>query len=199
MREPDAFFRWIAPYAPSCPDPVMERHVIDATRSFCEATRCWRATDSIAITGDEEQILCVDASATLFEIEQARFNERDLEPVSYTQVRRDDEGEPRLIAQVNPQAVILSPHGEAGTLTISMFLKPAQDAQSLPDFLFEQFGEFIAQGALATILSIPNLPYSNPGLAAYNAARFQQAKDSRFAFHRRGQQRAPVRTRAQYL
>lgn len=199
MREPDAFFRWIAPYAPSCPDPVMERHVIDAARSFCEATRCWRATDSIAVNGDEEQILCVDASATLFEIEAASFDGRPLERVSFAAAMREDEGDPMQIAQISPQAVILAPHGTAGTLALSLFLKPAQDAQSLPDFLFEQFGEYIAQGALATILSIPNLPYSNPGLAAYNAAKFQQAKDSRFAFNLKGQQRAPVRTRARFL
>lgn len=199
MREPSDFFRWIMPYAPACADPVAEIHVISAAREWCEATRCWREKECFPVTGEEDAVLCVPPYASLFEIEFARFNEVELERVAYSDAALDVCGQPRQITQVQPQSVALAPRGECGTLTISMFLEPAQDADVLPDFLYESWGQIIAQGALGSLLIIPDQPFSNPGLAAYNAGLFQTAKDRNFHHNRRGQQRAPLRTKPQYF
>ena len=200
MREPEAFYRWIMPSAPTCPGPTADVHIITAARAFCEATRCWREIDCIDVTGEEDEILCVPPYASLLEIENARLGGRRLDRVSFGEARLGDEGDPYQITQMQPQSVALAPRGGCGgKLHISMFLKPAQNAQVLPDFLFEQYGETIAQGALATLLTIPDQPFTNGPLAMLNDRKFQQAKDSGFNLNRRGQQRAPVRTRSRFL
>ena len=199
MREPADLFRWILPSAPSCPDPVAETHIIAAARDFCRATRCWREKDDVEITGEEDEVLCVPPAASLFEIEEAYFDGRKLERVAFLDAELDRCCMPSQISQIQPNSVAVAPRGRCGTLSISMFLMPAQDADILPEFLFDQFGEIIAQGALSTILLVPNQPFSNGALATYNAGLFADAKARYFNHHRRGQQRAPVRTRASYL
>ncbi len=199
MREAADFFRWIIPYAPACAEPTVEAHLITAARSFCEATRCWRETDDLPLTGEEDEVVCVPPYASLFEIDFARFNGQALDRVAYADAQLRQCGIPHQITQVQPQSIALAPRGTCGTLTISMFLEPAQDTDILPDFLFEQFGQIIAQGALGTLLLIPDQPFSNPSLGTYNAGLFARAKDSRFNYHRRGQQRAPVRSKSSYF
>lgn len=200
MREPDAFYRWIMASAPSCPEPVADVHILSAARAFCMATRCWREQDTITVTGDEDEILCVPPYATLFEIERASFNGRPLERTAFADARVSDIGEPSQITQLQQNSIALGPRGGCGgTLAISMFLMPAQNAQVLPDFLYEQYGETIGQGALGSLLAVPDQPFSNPSLAMYHATLFQQAKDRNFNVSVRGQQRAPMRTRSSYF
>lgn len=200
MQPLDAFYRWIMPYAPTCPEPVGDTHIIKAARDFCEATRCWRESDVIDVTGDEDEILCVPPYASLFEIENASLDGRPLDRVPFARARMDECGDPEQITQVQPNSVALAPRGGCGgKLRVTMFLKPAQNAQVLPDFLHDQYGEIIAQGALASLLAVPGQPFSNGPLATYNAGLFAEAKASRFNLNVRGQQRAPMRTRARFL
>lgn len=198
MREAEDFFRWVVPYARAVSDPVASRHIIDAARDFCEATRCWREVDEIAVSGEEAEVVCVPPYASLFEIEAASFDGRPLDRVAWLDTDSTG-GLPSQITQAQPQSVSIAPRGACGMLSISMFLEPAQDADVLPDFLFEQFGQSIAKGALASLLLLPDQPFTNPGLATLNAQMFGQAKDRNFAHNRRGQQRAPLRTRPQYF
>lgn len=198
MREAADFFRWVMPYASTCPDPVAERHIIDAARDFCEATRCWREKDEFAVSGEEDEVLCVPPYASLHEIEYARFDGRPLDRVAYADALPCGAGLPSQITQVQPQSVMIAPRA-CGTLEISMFLVPAQDADVLPPFLYEQFGQKIAQGALGTLLMIPDQPFTNPSLGAYNANLFRQSKERAFSHNRRGQQRAPLRTRSSFF
>lgn len=198
MRELTDFLRFILPHATACPDPTAEDALLSAARDFCEATRCWRETDSFKVKGHDVEVVCVPPSAVLFEIEKASFDGRDLERVSFADARFDRDGPPRQITQTQPNAVRLAPAGP-GTLSISMFLKPALDADVLPYFLFDQWGETLASGALARILVIPDQPFSNPQLAGYHAGIFQSAKDRNFNASVRGQQRAPRRSRSRYL
>lgn len=200
MREPDAFYRWIMPSAPSCPEPVADVHILSAARAFCMATRCWRERDTIDVTGDDDEIVCVPPYATLFEIEAASFNGRLLERTTFADARVSDVGEPEQITQVQQNSIALGPRGGCGgKLAISMFLMPAQNAQVLPDFLYEQYGEVIGDGALSSLLALPEQPFSNLNLAAVHASRFQTAKDRNFNVSVRGQQRAPMRTRSRYF
>lgn len=200
MRMLDAFYAWVMPYAPACAEPTADTHIIAAARDFCQATRCWREKDCIDISGDEDEILCVPPYASLMEIEAASIDGRPLHRVQFADARLGECGEPEQITQIQPNSIALAPRGRCGgKLSVSMFLMPAQNAQVVPDFLHEQYGQIIAQGALSTLLAIPEQPFSNGSLATYNAGLFQRAKDARFNLNVRGQQRASVRTRPRFL
>ena len=82
---------------------------------------------------------------------------------------------------------------------ISLFLKPSQETDILPDFLVSHMARNIADGALATLLLLPNQPFTNPQMAMAFEAKFQASLDKNFDFNLRGQQRARKRTRANYF
>ena len=198
MREIDELLPYVMPYAPGLAEPTAVQHLRDAAVRFCERTRCWRLIDTFQTTGEHHEILAVPSDAVLFEIEWAKFNNRELEAVSpqaATWHNQDGYTEPRYITQVNPNCVSLEPHA-VGELVISMFLKPAPTALEIPAFMICDFGRALADGALATLLLLPNQPFTNPQLAMVFETKFQQALDRNFALNMRGQQRAPKRTKS---
>ena len=198
MREIDELLPYVMPYAPGCAEPTAVQHLREAVIRFCERTRCWRFIDTFQTTGEHHEILAVPSDAVLFEIEWAKFNERELEAVSpqaATWHNQDGYTEPRYITQVNPNCVSLEPHA-VGELVISMFLKPAPTALEIPAFMICDFGRALADGALATLLLLPNQPFTNPQLAMVFETKFQQALDRNFALNMRGQQRAAKRTKS---
>lgn len=200
MADPSAFFRWVIPYASTCPEPVAETHLIDAARDFCKATRCWRHLMPIELDGTETDIAVIPPEATLHEIEEANLDGRDLSPIAFADAEFGEEmGAVEAITQSGPGTVRLAPHAVAGVLTVSCFVMPEVNALSLPDFLLERHGRDIACGALSTILTLPGQPFTDLGMAAVNLKRFNEAKDAAFNISRRGQQRARSRTRARYF
>lgn len=199
MRDIEDVFSNVRPYAASCAEPTMTEHVRKAAIKLCERTRCWRFADSFETTGDEEDIICVPPFASLFEIEEARFNDCKLErSAPHAEMMMADLGQPQYLTQLGHNSVSLQPRG-VGTLWISMFLKPSQNADMLPDILLDQFADALGDGALSTLLLIPNEPFSNPQLAMFYQQKFDAVLDRNFAYNMRGQQRAPIRTRASFL
>jgi hypothetical protein len=201
MRDPSAFFRWVMPWATTCPEPLAETHIVEAAREFCRATRCWRHLDTMHVDDCRNELVCVPNHSILYEIETARFNGQRLERVSLDRAWLDDDdyAQPTQITQVGPMSIRLAPGGGSGTLSLSMFLIPDVDAAELPDLLYEQHAQAIGHGALAAILTLPDQAYTNPQMAEYNRGLFQQAMDCNFATNVRGQQRAPLRSRSRFF
>lgn len=199
MADPESFFRWVTPYVPTCPDPIIASHIIDASRSFCEATRCWRFLTTIALDGTEADIVIDAEDAQIHELEGASFNGQPLVAVAYDPLSVAHDGLPYAISQIDSGSFTLFPGIRAGTLTLSAFLKPSVNAMTVPDFLLGDHGQTIGYGALSTLLAIPDQPFSNPALAGYYVGEFQSRKDAGFRLNRRGQQRAPSRTRGEYM
>lgn len=201
MQDIEDLLTHVLPYAPGCAEPTAVQHLREAVIRFCERTRCWRFIDTFLTTGEHHEILAVPSDAVLFEIEWAKFNNRELEAVSpQAATWHNQEGytEPRYITQVNPNCVSLEPHA-VGELVISMFLKPAPTALEIPAFMICDFGRALADGALATLLLLPNQPFTNPQMAAVFEGKFQASMDRNFANNMRGQQRAAKRTKPNYF
>jgi len=199
MRDIEELLPKVIQYAPGCPDITAVDHLRDAAIQLCERTRCWRVQDEFQTSGLESEVFCVPDCASLYQIEKAWFNEMELEARSpHLDMLFHDCGQPRFISQVSPNSIRLEPFGR-GTLHLSMYLKPSPNAEVLPCFLFDQFARALGDGALSTLLLLPNQPFSNPQLGMAFAAKFEAVLDKNFAFNLRGQQRAPVRTKPRYL
>lgn len=213
MRSLDDFLPFLAAYAQSVPDPLAYQYLRWAATELCERTRCWRFVDVITVSGLEDQIICTPAGADLFEIEDAwwsngddQFYSRPLARVPFADVsadllRIDAQNmavKPDAITQVSQQSVLALPRA-AGVLKLSMFLKPSKDTMEVPDFLFDQFAQPIACGALYWILNVPGQTYTNPQLAQMMASDHNSICDRNFAHNIRGQQRAPARARSRFV
>lgn len=191
----------IVPYAPGCPEPTAVEHLRWAAQRFCEKSRIWRSCKDFDVVGGQDELLCCPSHAQLFEIEKAWFNGHELDRRGAGSFDRDcyEDSQPRYITQSTPNTVRLVPGAqEKGALRLHVFLKPSQDAEDFPDFLSE-FDRVLADGALSRILLLPNQPFTSPDMAGAFGGAFQAELDSNFNRNLRGQQRAPVRTKARYL
>ena len=54
-----------------------------------------------------------------------------------------------------------------------MWLKPTPDTCELPDALYQEWGDTIADGAASRLFAIPKQDWSNPGLMQRYALLFQ--------------------------
>ena len=107
------------------------------------------------------------------------------------------QGYPKYFTQMNIGTLRISPL-ENGALTISCTLKLAPDADEVPDFIYQQFSEMVAWGALARILSTPEQPFTDFGMGAQYLGAFNMKLDSLSFKEAKGQQRARLRARAHY-
>lgn len=200
MRDLLDFLPHVLPQAMSCPDPVAVKYLREAAQEFCTRTRIWREEDTFPTVADEVEVVCVPPYAALHEIDEARFDNRRLEPKRYDEVfgRAPAGAEPIYITQAGPDRVSLVPPGN-GMLSICMFLKPAEDADLVPDMLFDHHARAIGWGALREVLMLPNQPFSDPQKAMMFGARFEQHINRHFAANIVGQHRARGRAHARYF
>lgn len=205
MIDLDVFVPNVLPYAPGCAEPTAFTALIHAAQTFCERTRLWRGADTIALTPISGNVVTAPVGADLFEIEQAALDGCPLEPIAQADLNRKyphwrdmDAGQGRWITQIDLGSVLVVPKC-TGSLTLSTFLRPAEDAEQLPDFLPQLYRQCIADGALAEILMLPGQPFTDPATAQFYAQRFE-AKLCELATRTiKGQQRAPARVRSQFM
>lgn len=205
MTELDVFLPKIMPYAPTCPEPSAFACIIKAAQEFCERTRLWRDEDTFTLTPTSCNVVCAPEGADLFEIESAYVDGNKLEPISIADLdakhprwREYDTGQGQWITQIEHGSVIVVPRCR-GTLRLSTFLRPAEGADQLPDFLARLHATCIADGALAEILMLPGQPFTDPSRAQFYSMRFENKLSALATSTIKGQQRAPARVRAQFM
>jgi|SaaInl25SG_5_DNA_1037380.scaffolds.fasta_scaffold00196_12 hypothetical protein len=205
------FDSFVLPFAQQAPRPLVSKFVRLAAIEFCERTRCWREIVTVNVTDQNAAIVAPD-HASIHEIEEATFDGRPLTPTQFTDttlMERQEEGHPRYITQTHPNTVALIPF-EAGSLTLSLFLKPRSETQMrslvvsgqtvdrydvVPEFMFNQYAQKIADGALARLLMVPGQAFSNPQEGMRRSMLFNQHCDAKFATNITMQHRAPPRVR----
>lgn len=205
MTEIEVFLPRIMPAAPGCPEPTALAAVIKAAQDFCERTRLWRDEDRFTVTPSSCNVVCAPQGADLFEIEHALLDGRPLTPISLHDLNRDmpdwrtrEEPAGRWITQTEPGTVLVVPRC-SGTLYLATTLKPANDAELLPDFLARDYLQVIADGALAEILMLPGQPFTDPNRAQFYSMRFESRLSDLLNRSIKGQQRAKARTRPQWF
>lgn len=198
----------VAPFAPTCPAFVAEQQIRMAAIEIAEVSRAWRHVTTVT-TATANLEMAAPENTAIHEIELAEFDGVPLKPVQFSTFSDRGEGFPAYIAQSAPGSVTLTPFRAGGRLHLSLFLKPRADSligtnpadpfedayNVLPDFFVSLFGSTIAQGALARIFSIPDEPWTNPGMAGFYHGEFVRKRDAMFRAHLRGQQRAKIRTK----
>lgn len=198
----------VLPWAPTVPEPVMIHYLREAAITFCMRSRSWRSEETYVLTSpgvDTPLVTCCDS--VIFEIQSVQHRQsageswsQKLEPRSFQDIDDwyGDGGNPQFFTQNTMNTIRVLPFYE-GDLRVSMYLKPDQQAQTLPDYIFESHPQIIAAGALAKILLLPGYDFAEPNLAMMYASQFEQACDSHFKDNLRGQQRARTRTKASFL
>lgn len=208
MKDLEDFFPHVKHIVPGCAEPTIIQALREACIEFCQRTKLWRSDDEFAVSADNCDVVCVPSGATLYEIEHVMFDGFPLEPASINMLDRDHpywrtQAEeqctyPRYFTQIDIDTIRVVPSA-TGTVKVYTVLMPSQDAEMVPDWMVDKYSRVIAAGALKDLLAIPGQPFFNAELSGAYSARFYSALDANGSMNVRGQQRAPLRTRAQFL
>ncbi len=197
-------------YAPNCPEPAVLLHMVDAARTVCERTAAWQEELVLTVTTparvDLTEGLDDDWSAEIIDVLSAALDDYPLEPQTVADLdamypawnRTTDTGTASYFTQLEMDTLSLVPRQE-GELKARVSLKPALTADEIPDILYRKYGLLIAKGAAGEVLGIPNTEYANPALAGVLRSEFANALPSAARKARKGQQRAPLRTKPRFL
>lgn len=198
----------VMPWAPTCPEPLMIQYLREAAIEFCRRTRSWRSEEIYKLTSADQDVnLVTCCDSIIHEIERVRYREdshcvwqQPLTAISYEEADDWQGGDavPMHFTQRLPNTLRVCPFS-VGEIRVTLFLKPDQQAQTIPDYIAEQYPQVIAAGALAKILMLPGYDFAEPTQAMMYQTMFNEACDRHFRDNLRGQQRAPIRTRPSYL
>ena len=207
MIDIDDFQTLVLPFAGNAPEPLVMRAIRDAAVTFCERTKMWRSTATIVTAGERAETITVPTDSILYRISSCALDDEPLDPITLPELatkrpnwRTDDIGCEGAKWYVAPDRGTIQPvPRSSGTMFVEFIVKPTATAATLPDFLLNEYGQTIADGAAGELLIMPNMAFANPQLGAGLVARFQSALDSLSNEGVRGQQGGRTRTRGSYF
>jgi hypothetical protein len=202
----DDFLPFISPYAVSAPEPLVYRCLRDAAVQFCTRTKLWRDTDTIVTNGTYSEQISVPPDSILIEVVNCALGSRPLKPISLDDLARHHPTWRTDPICGSAEGFVCPEFGSvqavpraSGTITVEIVVAPSADCTALPDFLYDYYVSDIADGASGAVLLMPDQEFANPTLGAGLLQRFE-SRISELAFSgRRGQQRAPARTRGRFF
>jgi hypothetical protein len=220
LRPLGDFLQLVRMEAPGAADVLAIQALRLSAADYCKKTRCWRHAITVQMDADGDDPVVVPDHTSLYQIESALWgDDRDpITPIAYTDVMDDwqltEAGnyKPDFITMTSTNTVTVLPK-IAGTLHLSVFLTPIvgpsdllgpsaggvpapyDDINRVPNFLFTDHAETIASGALYRLLRIPNMPFTNPEMAAAHFTMFNEAADRASNVSITGKQRARKRAR----
>lgn len=188
----------ITPYVPNLAYPAFLNAVRDAAIDFCERSEIWRESlDRIDVVADEESVdLAVPAAlyAEIVGIGNVKYKEadaadtqfRNLDPYSKIQENLSSYGSWEFQTSTQPNGHYL---GEDKTtlyfykiptvesllgLLVEVILKPDKTCTTLPDLLWNNWEQAIADGAKGILLGQNAQPWFNPQLAGVWMSAFER-------------------------
>jgi hypothetical protein len=197
----------VSPYVPGCPFPTIIQHIRDAAIDVCERTLYWRyKLPSIRLTpGVYDYVYELPTDTAIHAVITAYLNGRPLYTSTIEDLQAhfpdfldydpDKRGTPLRIFQVNFCSFGVMPipdDKEPYELQLIVALKPSRSAVSIDDYVLEELEPSIVNGALSTLLLIPEKAWSNNQLAMFYAQKTQSKITERRARANLGNSRAPL-------
>ena len=195
MTDYEAFLSRVLPSVPGCPDIAAVLAIRDATIQLCKDSLI-NQTDqnpisTVAFQADydletPDQILF--SQERVFKIMTVWFKGTKLTPIAPDEVRDPSAynqdiggytttyGTPSAYTVKQPLQFTLIPvpaTSIADCVTMRVAIVPTRTSTTCQDFLFEDWAEHIASGAIARLLTVPGKAYTNFALAPAHQARFQ--------------------------
>lgn len=160
----------VASEARDCPNPVIDRALVDAARELCEAAAIWRTTfDVDTASGAAEYPL----ASPVADSEIVRV----IEPWVCSGRRSLPQGAYHL---EGPRRLVMLYEPVANPLTVHVQLRPTRAASDLPDVLIGH-DEALQAGALARLLRMRHEPWADLDLSMYYARTFRACRTQAIA------------------
>lgn len=172
-------------HTPQCPSITAERELLKAAIEFCRKSGAWyedldtfeaevgKSTYDVFPPAGQAQIVRLREIT----IDGDRIDNTDEERLNrLSRNWRADTGEPDRWYQPSRTKLSLYPTPDAvHTVGGVVALMPTMKATRVPDFLFEEWSEGLAAGAVQRLVMMPGKAWSNPNLAASFNKEFRRA------------------------
>ena len=174
-----AFYPDLLLHVPGASEPLMDQELARAATEFCQRTRVWRQwlTPGVTVLNTRTYALGLPAMADVVRLETARINGLPVPVASYRELGQNIAlqalARPGVTTVDRRNFTLLDVPAAAGlSIEIEASLKPSRDATGMPDELFNQYSDVIAQGAQSRLMMLPDQRFTNPDLAMLAAAKF---------------------------
>lgn len=180
------FYIHVTPSVQGCPVSLINNAIRSAAIEFCERTNMWKysfptqniiALDySYTVTPPTDAMLSKASYVEVAGLQVLPTNEEDLDNLQYLW-RDATSKQPQLYYMDYDNALILVPTPSetiANGLYVEAVLKPTMDATTLPDWLYDNWSETIAHGALMRLHAMPGKVWADPQTVSMHRAKFKE-------------------------
>lgn len=180
MTTPASFAKWVRPFVPGCPEPILLDAIHQAAIEYCSRTLI--ATETVLVTTAANTAAYALPVSTGREPVEVLMVKRDGFPLTPTSRREADlkvniaNNQPHEYYMNGLLALILvtTPIG-IETLSVEVAVAPTQDSATLPDeLMMNQRNLTIAMGAKA-ILLLSEYPWANDQKGMLERVKFDTA------------------------
>ena len=200
---------FIQVYVPDCPMALIIEAVRQACIEFCQNSRYWRyELDAFyTVATDAEYELTPPTDSTIADILLIKVNKEQLEPKTQDDLEviynewREQNGKPKYFFMRDKTNMVLVPIPDAAyPIRLLVSLKPTQTAQGVDELVFEEHKEAIKFGALAYLMMMPNVAWSNPNGSIFYQQQFEEKTNAAKVKAERGENlRKSFRVKANYF
>lgn len=163
--------------ARECPSFLIDEALKDAADKFFQDSRVWRTAHGTLLTTVADTAsysYTPEDEAMLWQVQTAWIGSDELTPIEDGEHADDDPTDttalPRIFAR-RVNKIVLTPLPSAADMVIkgTVSLRPATDAIGIPQEAWSEWGEAIACGAAAQLVTHHDKPWSNPGSQSFLA------------------------------
>ena len=163
------------PYVGDCPIPLVTARTKEAAREFFEESRSW--VESVSAVVDDGALTSIDdlpAGVVVVALSEARdtSNGKALRKVESEEWIDNNKINNTIAVNLSGELVVKNIQGNRN-LAVKFFVKPGLSGSTVPDYLLDRWGEFIAAGAVARLQAQPGVKWSNPNEVAFHLGRFR--------------------------
>lgn len=183
MKALEVFHPYILTDVMGCPVPTVDHRIVLAAREFCDMSGIWREWLDLVTADGTTDTFDHDLTSSQELIRYTRAIVNDEEDGEYDIVDRkslpaDWAGGASTaltdtVVHLDGATFQVFPAPASGdTIRMEAVFKPRMGAIQVGDVLYDRFAEAIAAGALARLLILPGMPWTNPQLAAIHRSTF---------------------------
>ena len=184
----DDCLEYVMPEVPGCPRTLVKREVREAAISLCQSSGIWR--EEMIKLGILEGIAIYEVDiprdSKLVQVLSVRISDRNVIAKTSDWLDKHDstdwrdlEGAARYYMMSTPVEMLLNrkpKESVEAALTATLSLKPSRSADTIPEFLYEDWINVIASGAKSKLMMIPNKTWSAPDHSAAESYEFKKGK-----------------------
>lgn len=186
MAQLSDFYIYVMPRVEGCPTGLVKHAVRDAIIEFCERTSMWKHAFPVIdiVAGQDHYTFTVPVdtninSPTYVGINGSQLlptNEEDLDG-SIADWRNATSSQPSMYYMDYDGSMYVVPtpvNNMVGGLKIEASLKPSVGAESLPDWLYNNWAEVISHGALMRLHSMVGKVWADTQMVAMHRSKFKE-------------------------